>query len=113
MTGTVDLATWSAVTAAHRASEELREPFRANIFPGAYAAFGFGDSDPTVAIIQSMLAALPDEHTDFRNISVNGTVDDATARAFFTLQALGGLPQTGIMDVATWNVLAQLYNAAL
>lgn len=111
-TGTADLATWSALTAAHRSSEELRTPFPAEIFPSAFSVFSLGDSDPVVSVLQSMLVTLKDAHESFGQVSINGTVDKETAHAFSTLQELGQLPQTGAMDVATWNVLARLYNAS-
>ena len=108
--GVVNLPTWSAVTAAHRTAQTLRIPLAAEIFPSASVVLRAGDSGDTVAIVQHMLHAAARPYGEAETIALTGTVDPPTVRAFRRLQEVGGLPVTGNMDIATWNVLARLYN---
>jgi len=44
-------------------------------------------------------------------IAVTGVFDEATRDAVAALQAQNGLPPTGNVGPATWNLIRRLYNA--
>ena len=63
-----------------------------------------------VMIIQIMLNTLRIAYDDLGDFSVNGTLDKESMYAIKEFQRLNFLPQTGLVDVATWNSLAAGYN---
>ena len=68
------------------------------------------ESSDLVMIIQIMLNTLRIGYDDLGDFSVNGTLDKESMYAIKEFQRLNFLPQTGLVDAATWNSLAAGYN---
>lgn len=109
---TADYPTWTAITAAHRSAEALRHPSPIYPFATPFLVLEKGDSGGIVQIIQVLFNALTQNHTGFLLTEVSGVMDEPTVRNVRELQTLFSLPSTGDMDVASWNALAQVYNAS-
>ncbi|MBR6917086.1 MAG: peptidoglycan-binding protein [Clostridia bacterium] len=72
-----------------------------------------GDRHNLVMILQIMLDVLKLYYDDFGAASVCGVYDEATRDAVISYQKIAGIPATGVVDCATWNRLAEEFNAAL
>ncbi len=66
-----------------------------------------------VMILQIMLDVLKYYYDDFGAFGICGAYDDETEEAVKAFQRISGLPETGCVDVRTWNRLAEEYNAAI
>ena len=113
VTGRVDLATWEALFAAYTASlEEQREPARIAHFPKIPQNYTveMGETQFLVSIIQNALQELSTVYDSMGEVPQSGVYDEPTAAAVRTVQQAHGLPETGGVDRATWNAIADAYN---
>ncbi len=72
-----------------------------------------GERHCLVTIIQIMLDELKVYYDGLGTFPEEGYFDGATERAVKAFQHAGGLPETGSVDVYTWNRLAEEYNAVI
>ena len=72
-----------------------------------------GDRHNLVMILQIMLDVLKLYYDDFGSVGVCGVYDEATEEAVKEYQRISGMPVTGCVDCATWNRLAEEFNAAI
>ena len=114
VTGVVDKATWYAIkryyTGVKRLSElssegisldEATLPFDSVISSGA--------SGVPVRTLQYYLSIIAYFNPALETVPINGYFDSGTIRAVEQFQAFYGLPVTGIVDNATWNMLDKIY----
>ena len=112
VTGRVDKATWNALyrdfllTAKYR-----RPPSGITPFPSAKVHLEPGDSGDAVIVLELMLNALARRFANMPLVEANGKYDEGTAKAVKEVQKKSGLPQTGILDRKTWELLAASYNS--
>ena len=78
-------------------------------FPGY--DLNIGSSGPKVRQIQEQLNAISQVYTAIPAISVDGIYGPATAAAVREFQSIFGLPQTGVIDFATWYRISHIYVA--
>ena len=108
-TGVVDYETWCAVKDAYLDLEQ-NECASVSPFPSPDCVICKGENCDTVMICQIMLAALSVAYDRFYDVQINGSLDDATARSIAEFQAINRIPETGEIDMLTWNALARNYN---
>ena len=110
-TGIVDFGTWTAITTAYRSTREFTQkgialfPFP----PNGYTVERNEKSD-LVCIIQIMLSGIDVVYDVFSNVRISGVYDETTENAVRLFQQINRLPQTGLVDVMTWNRLAGDHN---
>ena len=110
-TGIVDFGTWTAITTAYRSTREFTQkgiaffPFP----PNGYTVERNEKSD-LVCIIQIMLSGIDVVYDVFSNVRISGVYDETTENAVRLFQQINRLPQTGLVDVMTWNRLASDHN---
>lgn len=68
-----------------------------------------GSSGPKVQQIQEQLLAISEVYTAIPTITPTGYYDEATAEAVRAFQNIFGLPQTGVVDFATWYKISYIY----
>ena len=111
--GIVEKKTWDSI---YRTYKRHRADYAAplGIFPYPNMPPDFliyeNESSDLVMIIQIMLNTLRIGYDDLGDFSVNGTLDKESMYAIKEFQRLNFLPQTGLVDAATWNSLAAGYN---
>ena len=77
-------------------------------FPGNDLSIGSrGDA---VRLMQTYLNAISERFTQIPTIDADGIFGPATQRAVSAFQRSFQLPQTGIIDVSTWERIVQIYN---
>ncbi len=77
-------------------------------FPGADLSIGSrGDA---VRLMQTYLNTISERFTQIPSIDADGVFGPATQRAVSAFQRSFQLPQTGIIDVSTWERIVQIYN---
>lgn len=104
-TGNVDSATWNKIVSVYR--EFLKaSPRPLACFPSDKHKVRSGDKGELVCIIQSILRSLQKYYDNFPIINSCGTYDNDTIKAVMMFQRNVGLPQNGIVDSRTWNMLA-------
>ena len=112
--GIVGKATWYKIQFIYNAvkklneleSEGLRLEEVSKFFPGTLS---FGDTGETVEVVQYFLTAISFFNPAVPTPSFSGIYDEETRNAVIAFQALSGLPQTGSVDDATWNLLYDNY----
>ncbi len=111
-TGIVDLPTWIMLNRVHDIYNQVYglsqslNPFSES--PGEEIKKG-EDSD-VVYIIQIIVKALSLAYDGFLDLEVTGIFDEATENAVKYFQSRVGLPETGIVNKPTWNLLGKSYN---
>jgi len=116
ITGVTDYATWTALYEAEAkvlsdtAPPMMISPFENFFESGVIRA---GDRSGNVYILQVMLEELSRLFEFETAVEINGGFDSATEDAVKHIQKSLALPDTGIIDKATWNELALLYNRSL
>lgn len=110
--GVVGLATWNRLEEAYQDILDILPPRieanNAGIYPGYFLSEGLENQD--VRNLQTYLRGIADYTGTIPAIEVTGIFDAATRDAVAALQAQNGLPATGNVGPATWNVIRQLYN---
>ncbi len=114
ITGQVDKATWYEIkryyTGVKRLSELVAEgitleeatlPFDTVVSEGM-----FGTEVRTVQYYLSILAYF---NGNLQPVPLNGVFDSATVDAVRRFQEFYGLPVTGVVDNATWNMISNIY----
>ena len=78
-------------------------------WPGYY--LNLGTSGQKVRQVQEQLAAISSVYSAIPKIIPYGIYGPATAEAVRTFQSVFGLPQTGVIDFATWYKISHIYVA--
>ena len=106
VTGITDQDTWEAIVAEYEpALIHVDEAQMVEIILNPNEVIGKGQSSPYMYIAQAMLLVLSQRYGT-GTPSLSGTLDDATADALSSFQALNDLPMTGQLDKLTWKHLA-------
>ena len=109
-TGVVDKITWDAIVKDYNElSASCCEPDPLYIFPSSKYVVTVGEKSDTVSVIQILLRCLNGEYAFKVVITVSGIYTDRDARAVKAIQQIHGLPQSGNVDVKTWNAIASDY----
>ena len=114
VTGRVDAATWDLLYARYLEERALRDaPARISHFPRLPEDYTveLGEQQFLVQIIQHALSELDVMYDWGFDIPITGIYDETTAAAVRAFQEKNRLPTTGGVDRATWNALANAYNA--
>ncbi len=105
-TGAVDKETWDAIYAEYKQIAELtdRSP-SVNFFPENPPNYEakLGDEHIFISIAQILLRELSIIYDSFPEIEISGIFDENTEKAISEFQRISGLPQTGRIDLRTWN----------
>ena len=113
-TGEVDSAVWYEIRDKYNAVKKLNDLFSEGVnFDEVSLQFKDslqkGDTGIYVAAMQYFLNFVSAFTTDFTDVPISGTFDEATKEQVLSFQNYAGLPVTGIMDEQTWNVLFDQY----
>lgn len=78
-------------------------------FPGENLTIG--SSGNNVRTIQRQLNVIADTYSAIPKVAVDGIYGPATADSVKAFQKIFNLPQTGVVDLATWYQISQIYVA--
>ena len=110
VTGTVDQATWNAIRNAWQAQQPRTGYSRATrIFPSEGITVHEGETKEYLIVPQTMFNILAKHFQGVVSCDADGCNGPATADNIRWLQRAAGLPETGCLDTATWDVLSHLY----
>lgn len=111
--GVVNRETWDAIYKSYKnCVKSNAEPCGIYPFPhkGPDFCIAKNERSDLVLIVQIMLNTLKIGYDDLGDFEENGVCDEATQNAIRIFQSRNFLPQTGLVDTATWNRLAAGYN---
>ncbi len=103
-TGNVDAATWNKIVSVYR-NYQRSSPCSLNCFPSEKFSLKTGDDGELVYIVQTLLDGLRKIFDNFPETTICGKYNSDTVKAVKMLQQKVGLPQNGIVDCKTWNML--------
>ena len=107
VTGVTDQDTWEAIVREYeRAIIDVDHAQPVEVILNTNEVLRRGDRSPYLTIAQAMLLELAQEYASITHPGGSGILDEATAQALASFQALSGLPQTGALDKRTWKHLA-------
>ena len=109
VTGITDQVTWDAIVAEYEpALTHVDEAQMVEIILNPNEVIRLGQSSPYLYIAQAMLLVLSQTYGIGRP-SQSGVLDNATADALASFQALNNLPMTGELDKITWKYLVNQF----
>ena len=111
VTGRVDNATWDEVVRRYDGwMRERANPYALRAFPVRPFRLEIGDRDDVALLVQTLFGILSGVVDGITDGVHDGMFTGATVDNTVWLQKVSGLPATGVMDTATWNRLARLYD---
>lgn len=113
VTGVTDNRTWDTIVDIYEEAliEQVEaQPLLVILNPGQ--VIRKGERHPHLYLVQAMLTVLAEVYESIGKPSASGILDDATADALSSFQALNGLPMTGHLDKHTWRHLVLQYPLA-
>ena len=113
-TGEVDKATWYSIKRYYTGVKGLSELASEGItLEEASIPFDTeiaeGDSGITVRTLQYYLSVIAYFNGNLEPVPLSGYFDSGTVDAVERFQRFYGLPETGVVDNATWNVISRIY----
>ena len=112
-TGVADKKTWDMLFRQYRlATEDERTSEGLYPFPSRPTGYAvsLGDTLLLVRMIQLLLMELRATYDIFEDITESGTYDESTEKAIREFQRINLLPETGRVDLATWNRIVREYS---
>ena len=107
VTGITDQNTWDQIVAEYEPALVMIDEAQAvEIILNPNEVIGRGDRSPNLYVAQALLQVLSEEYGSIGTPGRNGILDESTADAISSFQALSGLPMTGELDKRTWKHLA-------
>jgi len=114
VTGVTDQDTWEAIVAHYEpALIAIDEAEPVQIILNPNQVIRKGERHPHLYLVQAMLIVLAQAYSSIGMPSQSGLLDESTADALSSFQALTGLPMTGHLDKQTWKYLALHYPLAV
>ena len=113
VTGITDNRTWDTVVEIYEDAliEQVEaQPLLIILNPGQ--VIRKGERHPNLYLVQAMLTVLSETYESIGAPGATGILDDATADALSSFQAISGLPMSGNLDKQTWRHLAHQYPLA-
>ena len=107
VTGITDQDTWERIVAEYDpALIYVAEAQPVEIILNPNEVLRRGDESPYLYVAQALLLVLSQTYASIAAPSQTGLLDEATADALASFQALSGLPMSGELDKITWKQLA-------
>ena len=113
VTGEADRETWEAIYQAYLTSLlAYSKPVPVDIFHRGDSPtyMKYGDKGFHVSAVQYMLNEILIFYGDDPSLNADGTYGEKTSETVRLFQQIAALPQTGEVDLETWNRLTMLYN---
>lgn len=110
-TGEINRATWNKITSVYEALEEehtAAEPL--HVYPIDLSSMKKDDDYGEILLLQGVLKKLSDRYENLLPVTSTGIYDAETENIVRQLQEIFSLPQTGIVNKATWNRIAKFYS---
>ncbi len=112
-TGITDNRTWDMVVEIYEdALIEQQEAYPLFLILNPGQVIRKGERHPHIYLLQAILTVLAEVYESIGTPSFTGILDEATADALASFQAINGLPMTGNLDKHTWKHLAHQYPLA-
>lgn len=110
VTGKVDLTTWRALNDSYEQTlADRRQPERVAAL-NCNIRLREGTTGSSVFILQTMLNQIGGRYYNIGTNTPNGVFDDRTSARIREYQRAAGVPVTGVVDKATWDTVAAMYN---
>lgn len=106
VTGEADPYTWDKIASVCKRYLE-GAPAAYHVFPSRSSIVREGDNGELVYIIQAMLWKAAAWYDNMPKLTVCGEFNEATGNAVRSFQHCAGLPESGMVDCATWNMLVR------
>ena len=113
-TGEVDLATWQLLVLVYQNLEAICVGpgcYNLGVPKGEVVVLAEGDKDCCqLEILQSVLNNFAKRYANMPEIPRNNRYGPQTAAAVGSFQQVAGLPESGVLDRRTWNLMLRAYN---
>lgn len=110
-TGKIDAETWSELYRAYLEAAVYFLPLQAvTPLTKNNVPLTEGDAGYLIYILQAMINTVTQFYDNLDSVTINGIYDTETADAVKQIQRIIGKEPTGVVDAATWNGFALLYN---
>ena len=115
VTGEVDQVTGQRLFDVYRAdlSQVPSSVFSATARPYPGVPLRRGSSGEDVLLLQGYLNVIAEKYPALTPLTEDGEFGEATERNVFLMQEALSLPQTGVVDLATWEGIARVYDSIL
>lgn len=113
-TGILDNETWNElVKEFDRLSQEIRllNPFGINYL--SYIDIEPGENSKVLYVIQAMIKVISLSFDNIKAVEIDGKNSQELVNTIKQLQKLSDIPETGIIDIPTYNTIVNLYEVYL
>ena len=110
VTGVADAATWAAIKREYDETVLVRECEKGLPFPMTLP-LSVGARGTSVTLLQAVISELTEVYRSIPAPDVTGRYGSSTSYAVGLLQRRYGLPETGVLDAATWLRIHSDYTA--
>ena len=104
ISGEIDYTTWQLLYGQYRRAKINRQSENFLILEEKLP-LNIGDSGSDVELVQSFINRLSEKYRGLSKININGTYSYQTADSVSRLQKIYRLPQTGVLDRNTLNII--------
>lgn len=112
-TGSVNRATWDSIYGSYKGTVDYLEASRliasVNTEPFPGVTLRRGDVGPSVLTFKTYLNFISRYFFDIMSLPANSVFDTRTQNAVRQFQRIFSLPQSGQVNEATWNTIADVY----
>jgi peptidoglycan hydrolase-like protein with peptidoglycan-binding domain len=109
VTGEVNRATWDKIISVYKNLVSV-PPERIDVFPSKSYVMQQGERGYNITLLQIMLNTVLEDTVNYQPINISGFFDNQTVKAVKSFQAITQRPQTGSVDLFTWNILVKAFN---
>lgn len=111
-TGAVDKDTFDKIVTVYNTdvTSYFLGPNKIKVFPSSDYKINYMEKGDYIYILQAMINTISQYYSNINTITVNGVYDTETMDEVKKLQVIVGNPPTGIIDLESWNDIANLYN---
>jgi len=108
-TGIVDLKTWNLLVSEYSKCYNMcNPPNKVALFTHNDLEVKLGDESDMVYIIQILLKNFSKKYKNYNTLNITGKYNQETENAVKQFQNATKLPETGIVDITTWNALTHI-----
>ena len=108
--GVVDFATWKKITEENRKAVFIySQPRQVAQISNEDLPLSFGMRNNAVFHLKTMLLYLGQKHSNFNEVTVGDLFDEETLISVRQWQRALRVPDDGVVDKITWNLLADYY----
>ena len=111
-TGETTAAVWDKIMEEYeKVLAEFTEAKGLMVFPSPSFTIKVGDENEIIPVVLSVMTGIATRYSNFNIVEVASVFTEDGAAAVKQIQKVSGLPETGIVNKATWDMISAIFEA--